>query len=765
MKIHFPRLYRYERKDEHCSVAIPFPQGAFRKGMRLQIMDGDQECPVQSKITSFNPDGSARYLFSRFTATLPANHSKELHANVIEEEKTFPGISVKHEASSLIIDGGKGGLHLVVEDDGDHLITSLTDQYTTYHKDRFIGPILKDGQGETYRPQLAQWEMLEQGPLVAVLSCKGTFCPASPARSEENKECPTFEVKLTMYSGKPWLEVSFRLINTTSQELHASSLVFSLPADGSASPLGPVLETTGIKQLPQIESQMQGGDVRCCTGISNYKTKFQVSRGECLEKSIDTAYLMAEANEHYTEVFFGTFFADWTGKESGVCATVFQAQQNYPKAVKSSSEGLEVMLVPENVERVVFQSGMSREQRFLLHFHGPEESLCEIDNRSLIYQMPDKPWVDPDLFREAGVAPDIFVAPEKMVPDIEIELINRCDAHTRSFGMLNFGDAPDPNYTQQGRGKGMFVWTNNEYDFPHACALLYMRTGERRFLDYLLASGSHWMDVDVCHYSNNPLHFGGQWEHCRGHVLDSTIVCSHQWVEGLLDYYHFTGDERAFRTALGIGENIRRLLETPDYQVSGESNARETGWALRTLTALYLETWDKKWLEKAEWIVDQFEEWAGTYGSWVAVYTDNTIIHTPFMIAVAMGSLARYYKVFPSERIRRMLLDAADDLMETCLHATGLFIYKELPSLSRQGSSALLLEAMTIAYNLSGDVKYLKAGLPTFRHNLAHQSKAVGHKYAKEGTVLIENDPPKNFAQSFIPLSVYYKAASDEGLL
>lgn len=44
---------------------------------------------------------------------------------------------------------------------------------------------------------------------------------------------------------------------------------------------------------------------------------------------------------------------------------------------------------------------------------------------------------------------------------------------------------------------------------------------------------------------------------------------------------------------MGIGENVLRLLDTPMYAKPGEANARETGWALRTLTALYIETHDK----------------------------------------------------------------------------------------------------------------------------------------------------------------------------
>ncbi|MBR3102787.1 MAG: hypothetical protein IKH46_03085, partial [Lachnospiraceae bacterium] len=618
------------------------------------------------------------------------------------------------------------------------------------------------------------------------------------------EELPGFELKLTAYAGKPWVEVSYRLINETSDPLHVASLVFalkkednspgaeallsSLAEDRRTVPLsakekgdsvgegsltaganpteGPLYETTGIKYLPEIEKRLDLRKGRTCVGSSNYKTNFRIGDGIAVERVVDAKHLAGEANEHFAEVFYGTFFTDYTDEAGGVCATIFQAQQNYPKAVKADRDGIYVMLVPEDVDRVEMQSGMSREQRFLLHFHEAQESLTEIDNRSLIYQMPDKAWIDPEVFKAAGVMPDIFVDREQIHAEVEIGLISKADAHGRSYGMLNFGDAPDMNYTRQGRGKGRLVWTNNEYDYPHACALLYARTGERRFLDYMIAAGSHWMDVDVCHYSKDPLLLGGQWEHTAGHCVDGCMVCSHEWVEGLLDYYHFTGDERALETALGIGENVRRLLETPMYQVSGESNARETGWALRTLTALYIETNDPKWVEKGEWIVGHFKEWTEGYGEWIAPYTDNTLIRTGFMISVAVGSLMRYYRVFPSEELKDLIMGAVDDLLENCLMANGLFYYKELPSLNRLGNNTLLLEAMTVGYELTGDTKYLEAGRTTFWSNIRDVSgAALGDKRIVEDAVIVNGGPTKSFAQSCVPLSVYYKAIADAGML
>ncbi|MCR5742884.1 MAG: glycoside hydrolase family 127 protein [Lachnospiraceae bacterium] len=800
-ELYFPRLYRYERPMEHVQSAVPFARGVFFDDDEIVITQNGHALPTQTKVTSRYPDGSVRFLFVRFMANLPANRGTVVDMGYEKCANSAPsatGLRVSRDGGHITVNDDNGPLSFTVADDTANLFYKLDDGMKSYSAGQFVGPLLKDGNGLEYKTRFDKWEVLEEGPLVTVLSCEGQFIPyvkghaAATAAAQSVSEKPSFSCTVKAFTTKPFVEIAFRLINSTSDDLHAASLVFGVKStsDSEFSPaltcnvqaqkgdsvgesggvFGQVTEenmlykTTGVKGLPAIEEKCRNS-LRMTCGHSNYKTNFEVSTKQSVQTIVDSQTIMKEANEHFIEVFYGTFFCDRTDETSGICATVFQAQQNYPKAVKSDESGIYVHLIPEDVEKVVFASGMSREQKFLLHFHAPDMPLWQIDDRSLIYQMPDRPYFVKNVYQSAGVGPDIFVAPDKEIEDVEIALISKCDYHCRSFGMLNYGDAPDMNYTKQGRGKGQFVWTNNEYDFPHACALIYMRKQERRFLDYMIASASHWMDVDVCHYSKDPLLIGGQWEHTRGHVRDGVMVCSHEWVEGLLDYYHFTGEERALKTAIGIGENILRLLETPAYQVSGESNARETGWALRSLTALYVETGDRRWVEKADWIVGHFKEWSREYGSWVAPYTDNTLIHVGFMISVALGSLMRYYRVFPSAELKELMIGAVDDLMDNCYLDSGLFLYKSLPSLNRLGGNTLLLEAMTIGYELTGSDHYLKAGLKTFNSALNEHYSAASDKIFREDTVLLMSAPTKSFAQSFIPLSVYYKAATDAGIL
>lgn len=804
--IFFDRLYRYDRVAEPCYIGIPVREGELWNTEGVRVLQEGRNVPLQAKVTSRHRDGSVRFLFLRFLADLPGNkgavlqydlHGGDRMERSDQEKEIWPAgispIAVMEDQSGIWVSTGCGENRVFsfrVAHNSRSIFEQLDAAGRIYTGRQFAGPFLKDGEGRKYRMQIGSWRVVEQGPVCAVLKAAGSHVP------EEKKSGPRidFELKLTAWAGKPWAEISYRIINSTNQPLHVASLAFHLlrtseavyterfmpvvmetkpdstgcgdSGNRSDSQEGAILHARGTGEAEEVAARLSVENVRTCVGSSNYKTDFYLGRdGAAVNRVVDSDWLMNEANEHFPEVFYGTFFADCTDAGGGVCATIFQAQQNYPKAVRADRNGLSVMLVPENVEKVVMQTGMSREQKFLLHFHDAGESLTEIDNRSLIYQMPDRPYLSPETHRDSGVWQDVFA--DKWDMEVERCLVGRADDHCHAYGMLNFGDSYDAGYTNQGRGGGELVWCNNEYDYPHACALLYVRTGIRRFLDYNIAACSHWMDVDVCHYHPEKRYIGGQWEHTGGHCIQGVMVCSHEWVEGLLDYYHFTGDERGLETALGIGENVWNLLDSPMYAKVGEANARETGWALRTLTALYVETRDEKWLSKCDRILQDFRVWEEQYGSWLAPYTDNTVIRVGFMISVAIGSVMRYYREFPDPALKEMMLRAVDDLIENCyVEKWGVFYYKELPSLNRPGNNTLLLEALAIAYELSGNVEYLKPGINTFKKALADPvSGAAGRKRCVQDAVIAGTASSKNFAQSMIPLAVYYRAASECGIL
>jgi len=818
INVFFEKLYRYDRKNECVGVGIPFKKGRYFNTDDFIMVQNGEVVPSQIKVTSNYDDGSIRFVYVRFLVNLPgngasvatfltgdetANDLKTLNLShkamkIIEDIKKkqaidldFDKIEIYENSSNNEIKVKNSSLEFVVSNNSSSVFKYLKDGNRSYTCDNFVGPNLIEKNGQEKREydfKIHNWKIVEKGPVSTILEADGSHI------SKDKKI--DFQIRLTVFSAKSYMDFSYRIINTSLDELDIESIDFyikpemdsvisnklvdvnELLHEGSGGDStgcgdkiidnskqdGPLFHTRGINDLDAFLTKAPVCNVRTISARSNYKTDFYIGKNASVTNVIaDSKKLLKEGNEHFAETLYGTFFADYTDSKGGVCVTIYQAMQNYPKAIKAYDGGICAMLVPSGIEHVVMQPGMAREQRMLLHFHDANLSIAEIDNISLIYQMPDLAVLSPNVYRKSEAFMDVF--PTELNDDVEINLINRCDAHDRNYGMLNWGDSVDQGYTKQGRGNGRLVYSNNEYDYPHACALQFARTGTRRFYDYMTNHVSHWMDVDVCHYSNDPLRIGGMWEHTAGHIVNGTMVCSHEWVEGLIDYYHFTGDERGLTTALGIGENILKLLDTPMYAIPGEANARETGWALRALVALYVETSDKKWLSKCDWILDSFFTWEKQYGHWLAPYTDNTLIRVGFMISVAIGSVMRYYRVFKRDDIKDMILRAVDDLIENCLLDNGLFYYKELPSLARNGNNTLLLESLAIAFELTGDIKYLYPGFKTFKKKISESvSAGVSSKTVFEDAVCVAGNSTKDFAQSFIPLITYYSALTKAGI-
>lgn len=737
IKLHFEKLSRFNRDMEPCNVAIPFKKGELSDLSKIVITDDEKVFPSQSRVTSRWEDGTVKWLLVHFLADLPGNKGKDYYftsdsnASAVSYEK----MSITKDNDLLCIDTGAVKLYLNNLNKKD-LFNKIESTFYSYDDNEIEGPVIKNNLGEEWKAVVGEkgWEIIEKGPVTTIIQTEGKHF------NSNGSTWINYVIRLYAYAGKPWIKMDYQIINCEAgeeQEIKGIDIKFNNDANNA-------------------------DDVKTALGISNYDSKIVEGKGsEKLYHLIDAKQLVYEANEHFPETIYGTFWSDWCNEKRGVCATVFQAQQNFPKAIEVDNRGIKIKIIPEEAGGIKLLQGMAKTHSILLHFHDAQDDIKNLNIRSLQFQMPDRPLLDPKVYEKAEVFGDIFV--KEKIKEVERALIYKVDARGKAYGMLNWGDAPDQGYTSQGRGNGEPVWTNNEYDFPHAAMLMYARSSERRMLDYMIVAAQHWMDVDVCHFSNDPLRYQAQIIHSARHVTGE-VEASHEWVEGLFDYYHVTGERGAYDTAIGIGENILRLLKQPRYQKKGEINARETGWALRALVALYKETNDEKWLVPAEKIVEHFKVWKEEFGGWLAPYTDHTAIRVPFMISIAVGSLMRYYNVKPNEEIKNMIIEAVDDMVENCMLENGLFYYKELPSLRRLGNNTLVLEALKDAYKLTGDAKYLKAGIETFKSAITGGSGGGGGKKIVGDAVILGGQGPKGFAQSFYPIVSFYAAAVKEGI-
>ena len=311
MKIYFDKLYRYDRLQEPAGIALPFKEGELKTADRIAITQNGRKCMVQPKVTSKHADGSIRYLYVDFLADIPANKGA-----VLEFEKESDGsceekgVSVTQTGQGLCVD--TGCVTFTVKNNSQNIFETLDDGRKHYTAQNFEGPYLKDDMGK-YDINIGEWKIIDAGPVKCVIRAKGS--------NILNNKKVDFEITLTSYAAKSWIDVSYRIINTTYDELHIKSLVFYAKPDetitasddlfdmhinmdndstgcgdvltDNSKENGPVYHTRGTGELEMISGKAPVSNVRTLVGSSNYKTDFYIGRdGVQVNKVIDDHILL-----------------------------------------------------------------------------------------------------------------------------------------------------------------------------------------------------------------------------------------------------------------------------------------------------------------------------------------------------------------------------------------------------------------------------------------------------------------------------------------
>jgi hypothetical protein len=749
----FEKISRYDRRAEPVSVSIPFASGQLTAAAQLVVRDGDAAVPLQSRSLASWPDGSIKWLLVHVQPDLPGNLEKVLTFEITDSPAAASNssrVTVTETGDGIHVDTGPltflvpatGFLPLRdVQLGGKRLWrTTPFDGFTLRHN----GTTVSTATGPV------KLTVEEAGPLKAVILVDGKH------RRPDGTDYLDFHGRVTAYAGKPYLEVEHQFIHREEEvELALESLM--------------------LRFRPNADVGSPDAGAHLALGQGYYRTQIQTSDEAPLAMVIDTETLLYQANEHFIDSFYGDFWADWGDANGGLALSLYQAHQNFPKGLRVSPEGIDAQLYPETVAPAPLLRGMAKTHRLLLHFHEPEgnpsegESLLDtVSTRSLQFQLPDHPALSREWFRENNPwLEDFFPA---RLPDRLITFLNRVhDGRPEALGMFHFGDAPDAGYTNQGRGQGHSVWVNNEYDRPHACALYYALTGQRRVLDSALVSARHWLDVDLCHYDPNPLIDGGLKIHTRYHVTGG-VTPSHEWTEGFLDYYFLTGRTEALDAARSVAENISRHLEHPNMNTPGATSVREGGWALRALVGMWIGTGEERWREAARRLITMYLGWFAEFGALLAPYTSHSMPRVPFMISLTVNSFARYLLIEPegelAERVKALIVGTVDDMLAHCMGPDGIAYYKELPSLRRTAPTYHLLEALTYTYRITGDEHYLKVATRQFAAMSQETGTRARPKFADDSGAVIDGEGGgRIFADKYTSLLLYAGAATSAGML
>jgi len=735
--LYFEKISQFDRRAEPVTVSIPFARAKLADPRCVVIRDGDTVLPVQGRVLATWNDGSVKWLLVHFQADLPGSLDKTMYLDITETPRSVSPsapVTVTQGPSGIIVDTGP--LSFLVPKDGYLPIRDIVlNEENLWNECPFRGfSLCCNGQELTSVSGPVELEIEEAGPLRAVVLVTGKH------RNPDGAGYLELRGRVTAYAGKSYIEVEHQFIHNEGEaELSLEGLLLEFRP-----------KPTGTRQL--------------ALGQGYYRTAIELS-DDALEMALTAETMLYQSNEHFIDSFYGDFWVDWRDDKVGVALSVYQAHQNFPKKLRVDRHGLVCSLYPSDVPPTPVLQGMAKTHRIQLHFHPADTPIEECSVRSLQFQLPDRPALSREWFRDNNPWLEAFF-PDRL-PGRLITFFNALhDGRPKALGMFHFGDAPDAGYTDQGRGRGHTVWVNNEYDRPHCCALYYGLTGQRRVLDSGLVSARHWLDVDLCHFNSDPLVNGGLRIHTRYHVTGG-VIPSHQWTEGLLDYYFLTGRGEGLEGARSIAENIMRHMARPQMRTPGETSVREGGWALRAMIGMWLGTGEEKWKAEAKRLVDMYLDWYEEYGALLAPYTSHSMPRVTFMISLTVDSLARYLLVEDDQRVKKLIVEAVDDMIEHCLGPDGITYYKELPSLRRTAPTPHFLEALTYAYRITGDDKYLKTATRQFAA-LVTQGLTVRRraKYVDDsGAVISGVGGGRIFADKYISLLLYAGAAAPLGLL
>ena len=688
------RFEKFSKLDrtEPVAFGLPFAQGELAEPAGFRLLDGDRAVPCQTTVTGTWPDGSVRWLFVRGLVDLPGNAAKTFTfaTDGAAPEPDPPQRVTVDEKDDGSLRVNTGPLELTVPAEGIWPVRDvLLDGRPIWDADPFRGLRMTFGPHQLdSRETSVSLTVEESGPLCAVVRIDADL-------PYDDDSVPGVRVRLVFWAGVPWFTMRYTVTNRSRE-----------------------LETWADVRDWTLELEPAGDDPLLRLTCNCYRDR-PTSSHEPVAFRVDADWMKRDSFEHVTDCYAHNSWADWQAGDGGVLVSVRHATQNFPKGYAVEPGRMSVELYPPTEPGPLeWFAGVAKTHELLFLFHGPDTPDAELGCRAAQFQLGDHPSVSHERFARSGVWVDrIFDGPHsrKMLT----RLARIADNRTVGHGMFNFGDDWGPGYTYQGRGEAgadpgdKLVWLNNEYDATHHFYTFWALTGERRFLEYGLNTGRHWMDVDIVHSDVDPRRKGGHLAHCRRHAAVASVYPSHQWVQGLFDTYHLTGDPDALDAARGVADNVAWQIENCGYLDPGRTSTREMGWALRAMLFAWREAADDRYRALGDKIEALFADWGRGTGALLAPYTVHTEPRVNFMNALTGTSLAMWGIETGSERAKQIAVAVADDIIEHGLTVFGLPYYKELPSLRRLGAGVMVVELLAYVYRLTGDRKYVEAGLPS----------------------------------------------------
>ncbi len=429
-----------------------------------------------------------------------------------------------------------------------------------------------------------------------------------------------------------------------------------------------------------------------------------------------------------------------------------------PKDIRLESGSATCGLWPAWAEPVEWQQGRRRQVRFAVAFGnaGLPKTLAEAQQASAALldvhrcQFPSEVYAGKDFFdqgRGLPFRPDLY-------PRFEGWLSAASQLRTPA-SFFDLGDTPDTHYLRnyipvgasaRRRGEGWpridtvsgrdgqcngslgdfeTIWVNNEYDVLFCLGSEHLRSSNSLLYQQLRWFARHTIEVDNLCYSDHEIHHRAQPAHSEKHTTTGAYP-SHFWTQGLAQYYFLSGDEDALEVIRWLADKTIWYFEHPVLGKLNRGINREMGWAVLTLVSAYEADGNESYLRYATQLIDEAMD--EPLPNDLPVFSFG---HTSLLLGCRAWLQAQPCAA-NGERVRKWFLSLVSLAVRSSQGPPGgncpdiaapklsydFELMEKGRAVRQQPRSGMLpgffaLDCLAFAYELTGSVEWLHAGLRT----------------------------------------------------
>lgn len=690
------------RKDEVVRCGVPLAAGVLRDAERHVVLVGGTTpvaAPVASQVlrSERDRDGWVRWVALAFPVSVEALGTVAVFVGAGDRPAPRVMAAVTHgPGGRLVLSTGE------VEADVFLDPFAITAPALTLSSSRVV---LVDPDGVRHVAVVAREgvAVVHEGPLVAEVALSGRY----EAEGENADAAWVFRARVTAVAGAPHLDVEVGVVNdAAAPESGMGEWAVELHTPPVATGTCGVFDAAHRSEPPFVVSHRGEGHPRGVFATS------QVVGGADWTHAGDADH---QDRWEWSELH-GRQAANWVAARSagtdGEALTVaaHRFAENHPADLAVLPSGVTVRLWPADAGPLLLTQGAAKSRLVRVARGGSTRTGTVLDS----------PLVGHPLDAAAtGAVPRYLPYLPERYPNLEAHIREELSGWYQSGQSLGFHDFGD---SVQGieRGPRTGYSANNEHDALLALALHFLRSGERAYHDSAQAYADHLCDLDLVHHSTVwPGEVGGLRAHGRSHVhyveartpegpVRTSVDTGHLWTEGLVLFGQVTGEQRYLDAARKVADCLVGLTEIG--WTRPEPGPRNSGWPLMALTAVAAATGDQRYLDAARATAKSAVAAQAPDGRWL-MRLGLVDDYCAWQNAVLLTGLARLVALEESAEVRASFLAGCQALLDLGRNRDGTFVYLNRFDYRWANRSALVREALGLAFDATSDERYLQAGL------------------------------------------------------